>query len=210
MPVISGCVHIWDNNPKYGRCQYPLLKGNAVVRAPAASRVSGDLQRGSAGDAERGQSAQRRLSTAPGFDMNAPHAGEFLTPQEIVTAARTNLAPGPWSYLIGGAETETTVRRDGQALDSIAFRPRVFRDVSWIDTTAAFLGQRARPRFHGLLPHGGRCDVQPARTRPDRPLRQTLARGRRSRPCQSLGGRRFHARFGRSESHRARRQNWPN
>ena len=37
--------------------------------------------------------------------MNAPHGEPFLTLQEIVAAARANLAPGPWSYLIGGAET---------------------------------------------------------------------------------------------------------
>jgi len=84
------------------------------------------------------------LSTAPGIEVNAPHAAEFLTLQEIVAAARANLAPGPWSYLIGGAETETTVRRNRQALDSIAFRPRVLRDVSRIDATAAFIGQRVR------------------------------------------------------------------
>ncbi len=76
--------------------------------------------------------------------MNAPHAGEFLTLQEIVAAARANLAPGPWNYLIGGAETETTVCRNRQALDSLAFRPRVLRDVSRIDTGAAFLGKRVR------------------------------------------------------------------
>jgi len=76
--------------------------------------------------------------------MNAPHAEEFLTLQEIVAAARANLAPGPWNYLIGGAETETTVRRNRQALDSIAFRPRVLRDVSRIDTGAAFLGRHTR------------------------------------------------------------------
>ncbi len=76
--------------------------------------------------------------------MNAPHAAQFLTLQEIVAAARANLSPGPWNYLIGGAETETTLRRNRQALDSIAFRPRVLRDVSRIDTGAAFLGKRTR------------------------------------------------------------------
>ena len=76
--------------------------------------------------------------------MNAPEIEPFLTLQEIVATARANLAPGPWSYLVGGAETETTVRRNRQALDSIAFRPRVLRDVSRIDTTATFLGQRVR------------------------------------------------------------------
>jgi glycolate oxidase len=80
--------------------------------------------------------------------MNAPSPATvtepFLTLQEIVAAARRNLAPGPWSYLIGGAETETTVRRNRQALDSIAFRPRVLRDVSRIDSSATLLGQPVR------------------------------------------------------------------
>lgn len=76
--------------------------------------------------------------------MNAPQAEPFLTLQEIVAAARARLAPGPWNYLIGGAESEITVRRNRQALDSIAFRPRVLRDVSRVDCGAAFLGERVR------------------------------------------------------------------
>ena len=76
--------------------------------------------------------------------MNAPLAQEFLTLQEIYQAARRNLPPGPWSYLMGGAETETTVLRNRRALDEIAFRPRVLRDVSRIDSTAKFLGQPVR------------------------------------------------------------------
>jgi len=76
--------------------------------------------------------------------MGASETEQFLTLQEIVAAARSRLPPGPWSYLVGGAETETTVRRNRQALDSIAFRPRVLRDVSRIDCGAAFLGQRVR------------------------------------------------------------------
>jgi isopentenyl diphosphate isomerase/L-lactate dehydrogenase-like FMN-dependent dehydrogenase len=82
------------------------------------------------------------------------HPEEFLTLQEIVAAARRNLAPGPWSYLIGGAETETTVRRNRQALDTIAFRPRVLRDVSRIDSTATFLGRPVRLPVM-LAPIGG-------------------------------------------------------
>jgi glycolate oxidase len=86
--------------------------------------------------------------------VNAPHTEEFLTLQEIVAAARRNLAPGPWSYLIGGAETETTVRRNRAALDALAFRPRVLRDVNRIDSSAAFLGQRVRLPVM-LAPIGG-------------------------------------------------------
>ncbi len=66
--------------------------------------------------------------------MNAPETQQFLTHSEIISAARANLPPGPWSYLMGGAETETTVKRNRHALDTIAFRPRVLRDVSTIDS----------------------------------------------------------------------------
>ena len=86
--------------------------------------------------------------------MNAPLSPEFLTLQEIYLAARRNLAPGPWAYLMGGAETETTVRRNRQALDQIAFRPRVLRDVSRIDARAKFLGRPVRLPVM-LAPIGG-------------------------------------------------------
>src|SRR2546425_138989 len=69
---------------------------------------------------------------------------KFSTLHEIVRAARNNLAPGPWDYLIGGAETETTLRRNRLALDSIAFRPRVLRDVSKIDATSTLFGRPVR------------------------------------------------------------------
>ena len=90
--------------------------------------------------------------------MNAPTPQEireqFLTLQEIVAAARRNLAPGPWSYLVGGAETETTVRRNRLALDSIAFRPRVLRDMSHIDSSVLFLNRKSRLPIL-LAPIGG-------------------------------------------------------
>src|SRR5260221_8320664 len=86
--------------------------------------------------------------------MNAPLAHEFLTLQEIYLAAKRSLAPGPWSYLMGGAETETTVLRNRRALDEIAFRPRVLRDVSRIDSTATFLGRPVRLPVM-LAPIGG-------------------------------------------------------
>ena len=86
--------------------------------------------------------------------MNAPLKEEFLTLQEFVSAAKRNLPPGPWSYLVGGAETETTVRRNRLALDSVAFRPRILRDVSRIDSSSLFLSKKTRlPVF--LAPIGG-------------------------------------------------------
>src|SRR4026207_422326 len=90
--------------------------------------------------------------------MNAPSTEKvrepFLTLREVVAAARANLAPGPWGYLIGGAETETTVRRNRLALDSIAFRPRVLRNASRIDSSWKFLDKK--PRLPVMLaPIGG-------------------------------------------------------
>jgi glycolate oxidase len=86
--------------------------------------------------------------------MTHPAPESFLTLQELVASARRNLAPGPWAYLVGATETETTMRRNRQALDSIAFRPRVLNDVSSVDATADFLGRKVRLPVM-LAPVGG-------------------------------------------------------
>jgi isopentenyl diphosphate isomerase/L-lactate dehydrogenase-like FMN-dependent dehydrogenase len=70
--------------------------------------------------------------------------GEFLTLHEVIKAARPRVTLNVWDYLVGGTETETTLRRNRLALDSIAFRPRVLEDVSQIDATTGFLGHRLR------------------------------------------------------------------
>jgi isopentenyl diphosphate isomerase/L-lactate dehydrogenase-like FMN-dependent dehydrogenase len=81
-------------------------------------------------------------------------ADQFLTLQEIVSAARRKLSPGPWNYLAGATETETTMRRNRQALDSIAFRPRVLNDVRQVDAGSTFLGTKVRLPVM-LAPVGG-------------------------------------------------------
>ena len=77
-------------------------------------------------------------------DTSNSLADEFLTLHEFVRAARRNLHQGFWDYLVGGTETETTLRRNRQALDSVAFRPRVLVDVSAVDTGFDFMGKRIR------------------------------------------------------------------
>ena len=64
----------------------------------------------------------------------------FLSNEEIVLRARKNLPQGAWDYLVGASESETTMRRNRLAFDSLAFRPRVLRDVSTINTSTTFLG----------------------------------------------------------------------
>jgi len=69
---------------------------------------------------------------------------DFLSNEEIVIAARKRLAQGPWDYLVGGAESETTLRRNRLGFDRLAFRPRVLVDVSGLDASTTFLGYPLR------------------------------------------------------------------
>jgi len=71
-------------------------------------------------------------------------ANDFVTNQEIIVAAREKLDPHAWIYLTGGAESETTMRRNRLGLDSLALRPRVLVDVSNLDTSTTFLGHKLR------------------------------------------------------------------
>jgi isopentenyl diphosphate isomerase/L-lactate dehydrogenase-like FMN-dependent dehydrogenase len=75
---------------------------------------------------------------------NAAAASEFYNLHEIVRKARANLNQNDWDYIVGGTETETTLRRNRMALDSIALRPRVLRDVSKVDPSVEVLGRRLR------------------------------------------------------------------
>ena len=68
----------------------------------------------------------------------------FQCLHQFVPAARKNLDDGAWDYLFGGAETETTQRRNRHALDRLAFRPRVMRDVTGLDASTDFLGRKLR------------------------------------------------------------------
>jgi len=78
----------------------------------------------------------------------APHlqdpSGDYQTLQEFIPEARKKLNSNTWGYLVGAAETETTMRRNRMALDSIAFRPRVCRDVSKVDASTTFLNMALR------------------------------------------------------------------
>lgn len=63
---------------------------------------------------------------------------------EFIPVARNKLDRNVWDYLVGGSETETTVRRNRQAIESIAFRPRILRNVSSTDCSGTFLGHKLK------------------------------------------------------------------
>src|SRR4051794_22001932 len=69
---------------------------------------------------------------------------EFQNLHEFVRKARAHLNQNAWDYIVGAAETETTMRRNRMALDEIAFRPRVLRDVSRVDPSVEQFGRKMR------------------------------------------------------------------
>ena len=90
----------------------------------------------------------------------SPAADDFLVLHELVKTAHKRLPREVWDYLVGGAETETTLKRNREAIERLAFRPRVLRDVSNVDCTATLLGEKLRiPVF--LAPIGSLQDLEP-------------------------------------------------
>ena len=74
----------------------------------------------------------------------AATADDYQVLHEIVARARQNLNQNDWDYIVGAADTETTLCRNRLALDQLAFRPRVLRNVQKIDTSVAEFGRRMR------------------------------------------------------------------
>ena len=68
----------------------------------------------------------------------------FQNLHEFIRKARSNLNQNAWDYIVGAAETETTMRRNRMALDEIAFRPRVLRDVRKVDGSVEQFGRKMR------------------------------------------------------------------
>lgn len=88
---------------------------------------------------------------------------EFLNLHELVHRARGNLDQNAWDYIVGGTETETTLRRNRMALDEIAFRPRVLRNVDDVKASVTQFGRKLRlpvvlapiGALETFDPHGG-------------------------------------------------------
>jgi len=68
----------------------------------------------------------------------------FQNLHEFLKAAKFNLNRNNWDYITGGTETETTLARNRQSLDSVAFRPRVLRNVQNVDTSVTLYGRKIR------------------------------------------------------------------
>src|ERR1700729_2213507 len=82
---------------------------------------------------------------------------EFQNLHELVSKARANLNQNNWDYIVGAAETETTMRRNRMALDEIAFRPRVLRNVARVDGSVELFGRKLR--LPGMIRAGGALEM---------------------------------------------------
>src|SRR5215467_9945063 len=102
------------------------------------------MQEFSSSSSRERSSMQERNSRPSSVHDTATAPSDLLNLHEIVAKARQNLNQNAWDYIVGGVETETTLRRDRMALDSVAFRPRVLRDVSKVDTSTELLGRKLR------------------------------------------------------------------
>jgi glycolate oxidase len=71
-------------------------------------------------------------------------AAGMMSLQEIAMAARRNLSQMFWDTLCGGSDSETTLRRNRLALDSLALRQRVLVNVADVDITTTLLGQKLK------------------------------------------------------------------
>src|SRR6188508_400621 len=85
---------------------------------------------------------------------------EILTTTELVALAKKRLPQEAWEFIVGGAETETTAIRNRSALDSIAFRPRVLRNVERASAATTFLGVKHRLPVL-LAPLASLTDIDP-------------------------------------------------
>ncbi len=64
----------------------------------------------------------------------------FQVLHEIAEEACARLPRNIWDYMRGATETETTAKRNRLAIDSIALRPRMLRDISEVDLGTTFMG----------------------------------------------------------------------
>ncbi|WP_375000849.1 alpha-hydroxy acid oxidase [Aeromicrobium sp. CTD01-1L150] len=67
---------------------------------------------------------------------------DVLTIPEVVHQARRTLTEEAWHYSCGGAESETTLRRNRTAFSELALLPRVLAGAGKPDTSSTFLGRQ--------------------------------------------------------------------
>lgn len=81
------------------------------------------------------------MSNDASTNANQP---DWPTLHQMVRKAQQKLNRDAWDYIVGGSETETTLQRNRLALDTVAFRPRILRDISACNPASESFGHKLR------------------------------------------------------------------
>lgn len=73
---------------------------------------------------------------------NAEEKSLPLTIAEFEAIAKQRLRKQVWDYYVSGAEDQVSVNSNQQAFNQLVLRPRVFRDVSKVETEMSLFGER--------------------------------------------------------------------
>ncbi|PGH32653.1 (S)-2-hydroxy-acid oxidase [[Emmonsia] crescens] len=96
-----------------------------------------------------------------------------ITIAELAVLAQKRLPKQVWDYYASGADEENAIRRNRSAFDRLLLRPRVFRDVSHVDTSTTIFGKKY-PIPIGISPSamqrlvGGEGEIDMARAAANR------------------------------------------
>ena len=105
------------------------------------SPLAMDFPRGAAHRSPKQSSPVRRMGE---FRRMDDVRERFQNLHEFLKVARFKLNRNNWDYIVGGTETETTLARNRQSLDCIAFKPRVLRNVQNVDCSTELYGRKIR------------------------------------------------------------------
>ena len=119
------------------------------------------------------------------------------TMDAIIERARQNLTPELWDYVSGGAESETTLRRNRAGFERIGFRPKLLSTVLDRHTRTTFLGADLALNLPTTTVSGptrsttcGRCPCRSIRSPARRSPIAARHRPRSSRPTRRRASRR--------------------
>ena len=65
-----------------------------------------------------------------------------LTIAEFEVIAKSRLPEQVWDYYVSGSDEQKSIKRNRRAFERLLLRPRVFRDVSTVDTSATLFGKK--------------------------------------------------------------------
>ena len=80
------------------------------------------------------------MKSAPIEAIGSAAVEQLLTVDDAERMAEQAVTPEAWSYIVGGAGDERTLRWNREAFSRLRFRPRVLVDVSSVSTGTTVLG----------------------------------------------------------------------